>query len=161
MNWVDIVLVLFLILTAVIGLKRGLIDTAIPLAGLIAGVAVAGHHYASLAHTVFRSEATLAYMGAFALIVVIFLLAAAIIATILHDFVSLVLLDWLNHLSGLALGVVLGGVAAGAILALLLKYSIAAPSIEDSSVASLLVDKLPLALFVLPGNFDSARRFFH
>jgi uncharacterized membrane protein required for colicin V production len=42
MNWLNVVLVIFLILTALIGLIRGSISTLIPLVGVIVGVVVAG-----------------------------------------------------------------------------------------------------------------------
>lgn len=160
MNWLDAILVIFLILSGFLGLKRGLVKTIVPVIGLIAGVVVAGRYYDALAHRVFSSHSTAAYVLAFAIIVLLFLVVAAILAIALQKALSLVLLGWLDRLAGGILGLLLGSLIAGAILALLLRYSLALPTIGDSSVASFLVDKFPLALSLLPGDFDPVREFF-
>jgi len=67
MNWLDVVLGIFLLLTAIIGLI--LVSTLIPLLGLIVGVVVAGNYYTGLAHGLFRSHSEAAYIAAFVVIV--------------------------------------------------------------------------------------------
>jgi hypothetical protein len=69
-------------------------------------------------------------------------------------------LEWLNHLAGLLLGAVLGGLIAGAVLSILLKYDIGVSTISSSAVAAFLVEKFPLALSFLPGDFDRIKNFF-
>jgi membrane protein required for colicin V production len=68
MNWLDVVLGIFILLTAIIGLMRGLVSTLIPLLGLIVGVVVAGNYYTGLAHGLFRSHSEAAYIAAFVVI---------------------------------------------------------------------------------------------
>jgi membrane protein required for colicin V production len=160
MNWLDIVLGIFLLISAITGLESGLLGTLIPLMGLMGGVAVAGNYYTGLAHGLFRSHSEAAYIAAYVVIVLVFLIAAWILTRVLHDLLKVILLDWLNHLAGFVLGVVLGGVIIGAMLSILLKYDIAVPIISGSSVAAFLVEKFPLALSFLPGDFDRVKSFF-
>ena len=160
MNWLDIVLGIFLLITAIMGLMRGLVSTLIPLLGLIVGVVIAGRYYSGLAHGLFRSHSEAADIAAYVVIVLLFLIAAWIVTRVLHGLLKVILLDWLNHLAGLLLGAILGGLIAGAILSILLKYDIGVSIISGSSVAAFLVEKFPLALSFLPGDFDRVKNFF-
>jgi len=160
MNWLDVVLGIFLLLIAIMGLMRGLLSTLIPLLGLIVGVVVAGNYYTGLAHGLFRSHSEAAYIAAFVVIVLLFLIAAWIVTRVLHGLLKVILLDWLNHLAGLLLGAILGGLIAGAILSILLKYDMGVSIISGSGVAAFLVEKFPLALSFLPGDFDRVKHFF-
>lgn len=160
MNWLDVVLVLPLILTGLIGFVFGLISTLVPLIGLVIGIAVAGEYYVGFANNILSSHADGAYVGAFIIIVLLFLIAAVVVAVILHDLLEIVFLDWLNHLAGLLLGVILGILVSGAILSVLLKQSVGVSTISDSSVAAFVVDKFPFALSLLSGDFDTVKKFF-
>jgi membrane protein required for colicin V production len=159
MNWLDVVLGIFLLIMAIWGLMRGLVSTLIPIIGLIVGIVVAGRYYTGLAHA-FHGHSTAAYIAAFVVIVILFMIAAFIVTMIVHRFLKLVLLDWANHLAGFLLGAVLGGLIAGAILSILLKHSIGVSLISGSIVAAFLVEKFPLALSFLPGSFDYVKQFF-
>src|SRR3972149_6564498 len=129
MNWLDVVLVIFLIITAVWGLMRGLLSTLIPLIGLIVGIVIAGRYYDAFAHRIFSSDSTAAYVAAFVILLLAFLIAAAILAAALHKLLSLILLDWVDHLLGTIIGLATGGLIAGAVLDLLLKHSIGVSTI--------------------------------
>ena len=159
MNWLDVVLVVFLILTALVGFSRGLLRTLVPLVGLIIGVVVAGRYYDALADVV-SSDSKAAYVAAFGIIVIAFLIAAVILSEIMHKALSLVLLGWVDHLAGLLSGVVIGVIISGAALALLIKHSVGVSTIQDSDVASFMVEKFPAALSLLPGDFDHVKDFF-
>lgn len=161
MNWLDIALAIFLALAALLGLSRGLVKIVLPAIGLMVGIIAAGRYYDILAHGVLSSHSTTAYIIAFVFIVVIFVIAAVIVAYILQKALSLVLLGWIDRLAGALLCLVVGSLFVGAVLALLLKYSLAVPSIEESAVASFLVDKFPITLSLMPGEFESVKSFFH
>jgi len=160
MNWLDVVLGIFLLIMAIMGLRRGFVSTLIPLLGLIVGVVIAGNYYQGLAHNVFRSHSDAAYIAAFVVIVLILLIIAFVVEGVLHRLLKVVLLDWANHLAGFLLGAILGGLIAGSILSVLLKHSIGVATISDSKVAAFLVEKFPIALSFLPGSFDSVKHFF-
>jgi membrane protein required for colicin V production len=160
MNWLDVVLGIFLFIAAITGLESGLLGTLIPLVSLLGGVAVAGNYYTGLAHGLFRSHSEAAYIAAYVVIVLVFLIAGWILTRVLHDLLKVILLDWLNHLAGFLLGIVLGGVIIGAMLSMLLKYDIAVPIISGSRVTAFLIEKFPLALSFLPSDFDRVKAFF-
>ncbi|MDD4984253.1 MAG: CvpA family protein [Dehalococcoidales bacterium] len=161
MNWLDIVLLAFLVITAVMGLVRGLIKTLVPLIGLAIGVILAGHYHVWVANTIFRSHGTTAEIAAFVVVVFVFLIAALILASVLHGLLKIALLGWIDHVAGFLLGFVWAALVAGAILSLLLKYSVATSTISDSAIAAFLVDKFRLALALLPGDFGRVRGLFH
>ena len=161
MNWLDVTLVLFLALATLLGLSRGLVKIVLPAIGLMVGVIVAGRYYDALAHRVLSSHSNAAYVIAFVLIVTIFLIAAVILAYILQKTLSLILLGWADRLLGGLLCLVIGSLFVGTVLALLLKYSLAVPSIEESAVASFLVDKFPMTLSLMPREFEGVKSFFH
>lgn len=160
MNWLDIVLLAFLVVTGIMGLMRGLLKTLIPLIGVAAGVIVAGHYYAWIANTIFRSHSTTAYVIAFVAVVLVFLIAAMILSSVLHGLLKLALLGWVDNIAGLVLGLVWACLVSGAVLSLLLKYSVATSTISDSAVAAFVVDKFRFALALLPGDFGQVRTFF-
>jgi membrane protein required for colicin V production len=160
MDWLDIALAIFLALAALLGLSQGLVKMVLPVIGLLVGVIVAGRYYDALAHRIFSSHSATAYVIAFVLIVVVFLIAAVILAYVLHKMLSLVLLGWIDRLLGGILCLVVGSLFAGAVLALLLKYSLAVPAVKESAVASFLVNKFPLALSFMPGDFNGVKDFF-
>ena len=159
MDWLDLILVMSLILMAFVGFSRGLLRTVIPLVGLVIGVVVAGRYYDALAHVV-SSDSDAAYVAAFAIIVVAFLIAAVILAEFLHKLLSTIFLGWVDHLAGLLFGVLFGVIIAGAVLDVLLKHSVGVSTIQDSGVATFLVDKFPVARSLLPGDFDRIRDYF-
>ncbi len=161
MNWLDVILVLFLALVTLLGLSRGLIKIILPAIGLMVGILAAGRYYDALAHRVFSSHSNAGYVLSFVLIVIIFMIAAVILANILHKTLSLIQLGWIDLLAGALLCLAISSLFAGAILAVLLKYSLAVPTIEDSAVASFLVDKFPMSLSFLPGDFKDVKSFFH
>jgi len=120
---------------------------------------VAGRYYDALAHVV-SSDSDAAYVAAFAIIVVAFLIAAVILAEVLHRLLSTIFLGGVDHLAGLLFGVVFGVIIAGAVLDVLLKHSVGVSTIQDSGVATFLVDKFPVARSLLPGDFDRIKVFF-
>jgi membrane protein required for colicin V production len=161
MNGLDAALIIFLAVVTLLGLIQGLVKMVLPVIGIIVGVLVAGRYYDAVAHRVLSSHSDSAYVISFVVIVLIFVIAAVILAYLLHKTLSLIFLGWADRLLGGIVCLVMGSLFLGAVLALLLKYSLAVPSIEDSAVASFLVDKFPLSLSFMPGEFDVAKKFFH
>jgi membrane protein required for colicin V production len=161
MNWLDVVLVIFLIITTLFGLKNGLIKAILSLAGIIVGVVLAGRYYVFLAERVtFISSPTLAGVVAFAIILVGVMIVATIIARLLGKLASVTMLGWANHLGGAIFGLVFGGLLASAFLAILIKYLGLADPIDGSRIAPILLDYLPLVLSLLPDDFSGVRLFF-
>jgi membrane protein required for colicin V production len=162
MNWLDIVIIIALAIAVLIGLKFGLIKAVLLLAGIIVGVALAGHYSGPLGERLtFISSPGVAKGVAFAIIMLAVLAAAAIVAGLLTWAAKLVLLGWVNRLGGAIIGLFLGAFFCGALLAMWVHFLGMTQTIADSVIATILLDRLPMVLALLPGEFDSVRSHFY
>jgi len=161
MNWLDIVIVVVVGVTAFIGLRKGIIKMALTLAGLIVGIIVAGRYYTSFSQYLsFISSPTWAQVVAFIIIFVGIMITAALLARLLEKAASAMMLGWANRLVGAILGFIVGAMLCGAVLAVWVKY-IGRPGVVNQSViAPLLLSVFPRVLALLPAEFDSVRSFF-
>ncbi len=161
MNWLDIVIIVLLLISAVGGLFNGLIKSVFSLVGLIVGVVLAGRFYTGLAGLLrFIPDENIARIVAFIIIFLVIIIIAAILGVILTKLVSTMLLGWLNRLGGAVFGVLIGAVFIAAILVIWVKYLGANSVISGSGIAHILVDGFPLVLALLPKEFDIVRQFF-
>ena len=164
MNWLDGIIIVMLVIPTLIGFKRGLIGTVVPLVGIVLGVIVAGHCYGAMAGWLsnWLESQRQAEIVAFLIIFVLFLTAMMVVAWLLRKFLSLLLMGWVDRVGGLAFGLILGGVTAGALLSIIAKFfaSSVEATFQDSPLASFLLDKFPFVLYILPHQFDSVRDFF-
>ncbi len=161
MNWLDIILLIFLIVSVVGGIAAGLIKSVFSLAGLIIGVVLAGRLYPGLANALsFISNEKAANIVAFAIIFIIVIVIAAVLGAIITKIVSAMMLGCINRLGGGILGFFIGAIFLGAILAIWVKFLGENSVISDSFFASLLVERFPFVLGLLPGEFDVVRDFF-
>jgi membrane protein required for colicin V production len=161
MNWLDIVIAIILAIGIFMGLKTGLIKMVISLAGLILGIFLAGRMYQSLADKLtFISSEKAAQVLAYIIILVLVMIVAAIVAWFLSKLISAIMLGWVNHLGGAVFGLLIAAIFVGAILAVWAKYGGGTNLISHSWLGKLLVDKFPLVLALLPGEFKSIRSFF-
>jgi membrane protein required for colicin V production len=161
MNWLDIVIIVVLLGSAVGGFANGLIKSVLSLVGLIVGIVLAGHYYASLAgYLTFISDQNTARIVAFIIIIVAVGIIASILAAIITKLVSAISLGCLNRLGGAAFGIIIGGAFIAAILSIWVKFAGGNSTISNSVMASLLVNKFPLVLSLLPSEFNSIRQFF-
>ena len=161
MSWLDIVILVLIAFPTLIGLRIGIIKAVLSLAGVIAGVILAGQYYTALAEKLtFISQANLAEIAAFAIIMIGVMIIAAVLASLLKWIISAVLLGWVNRLGGAVFGFVLGCIFCGALLAIWTKFLGIQDPIAESALATLLLDRFPIILALLPGEFDSVRSFF-
>ncbi len=162
MNWLDIVILVVLVIAAVMGLRMGLIKAVLLLAGIIVGVVLAGHYSGPLGERLtFISSEGVAKGVAFAVIMLAVLAAAAIAAALLTWAAKVVMLGWVNRLGGAVAGLFLGALFCGALLAMWVHFLGMAGAIADSAIATILLDRLPMVLALLPGEFGGVRSFFH
>ncbi len=160
MNWLDIVIIVLIIISTLIGLRVGMIKAVLSLAGVIVGIILAGRYNAALAEQLsFIPQANLARIVAFAIILVGVMLIAAVIARLLSSLISAVMLGWLNHLGGAVFGLVMGAILCSALLAIWAKFIGVAGPIAGSTLAAILLDRLPLVLALLPDEFGAIRSF--
>ncbi|MFH1003234.1 MAG: CvpA family protein [Chloroflexota bacterium] len=160
MNWLDIVILIVMVITTLYGLRSGLIKTVLDVVGLLVGIVLAGRFYSSLAGALtFVPSEGWAKIIAFIIILVAVIIVAGILARLLKWLTSLVMLGWLNHLLGAVFGLVWGGIVLGALLTVWVKF-FSTGIIGDSALARILVDTFPLALALLPDEFNGVRTFF-
>jgi len=162
MNWLDIVLVVVLAVGAFLGLRMGIIKAVLSLVGVIVGVVLAGRYYIALANVLpfFSEISDAAKIVSFAIILIVVMVIAVVAARFLKWAASVMMLGWVNHLGGAALGLVLGAVFCGALLAIWVKWLGAGDTITESMIAPVLLDKFPMVLALLPDEFDAVRSFF-
>lgn len=162
MNGLDVLIGITLALGAFMGLRKGIVRMLLPLVGLLIGVPLAGRYYQTLAERVFHSQASSMQIISFVLIVLAAVIAASIVASLVSRALSLILLGWLDGLLGGILGILLAMMAWGALLAIIISFPALVPEglIRDSFLASLIVERLPLVLALLPADFDRVRTFF-
>jgi membrane protein required for colicin V production len=161
MNWLDIVLVLLLIGSAISGLMSGLIRSLFSLAGLIVGVILAGRYYITLSgYLSFISNENAAQILAFIIISLIVMIIATLLGILFTKLVSAVLLGWLNRLLGAVFSVIVGAIFIAALLAIWIKFEGSNDAITNSAIATILLDRLPLILTLLPNEFETVRQFF-
>lgn len=163
MNWLDIVLVIVLVIGIVLGIKAGLIKMVVSLAGLILGIFLAGRFYIALADKMtFISSDQVARVVAYIIIFAVVMIIAAIVAWLLTKFASAILLGWINRLCGAIVGLLVGAIFCGAILAIWVKYtSMGADVIGGSAIGKFLLNTFPLVLALLPGEFGTIKSFFN
>ena len=161
MNWLDIVILVLLVISAIGGFATGLIKTVFSLVGLIVGVVLAGHFYVGFSnYLTFIPGDNGPRVAAFIIIFLIVMIVAALLGILLTKIVSAIMLGWVNRLGGAVLGVILGAFFVAAILAVWVKFANPGDAITNSKIASVLLDKLPFILGLLPSEFDSVRQFF-
>ncbi len=161
MNWLDIVILIVMAGGTILGLRTGLIKSALSLAGVIAGVTLAGRYYIPLAERLsFIPQAGVAKVVAFALILIVVMLIASLLARLLQWVTSAVMLGWVDHLGGAVLGLVLGAIFAGALLAIWAKFFDITEVIRHSAIAAMLLDRFPVVLALLPEEFWALGSFF-
>ena len=160
MNWLDIIIIVALVIPAFIGLKQGLIKAGLSLAGLIIGVILAGNFYQLLSKRLaFIPNEDVANVVAFILILVAVMVIAVVLTRLLKFAVSVTMLGWVDHLGGAVFGFLMGAILWSALLATWVKF-FGTELVTESFLASVLLDKFPLILALLPEEFDAIRSFF-
>ena len=160
MNWLDILILVSLAASVIGGLTTGIVRGAVNLAGLILGIFLAGRFYETLGGWFsFIHNADVAKMVAFVVIIAVVMILAGLVGGLLHKLISGIMLGWLDHLLGAVLGLFIGAVTWGALLALWVKF-FSTGAVSESNMARILLDKFPLVLNLLPSSFDVVKNFF-
>ncbi|MBA7647911.1 hypothetical protein ES703_55690 [subsurface metagenome] len=103
----------------------------------------------------------MARIVAFAIILIGVMIIAGLLAWFLRRVASVVMLGWVNRAGGAIFGLVLGTLFCSALLAICAKFLGAEGVINGSGIATILLDRLPMVLALLPDEFDTIRYFFY
>lgn len=161
MSWLDIVIIVAIAITALIGLKIGLIKAALSLAGVVVGVILAGRYYVPLSEQLtFIPQAGLAKIAAYAIILIGVMVIAGVLAKLLKWAASVMMLGWVNRAGGAVCGLVMGTIFCSALLAIWVKFFGVAGPISGSNLTAILLHYFPMVLALLPDEFDAVRSFF-
>jgi membrane protein required for colicin V production len=160
MNWLDVLILIGLAASVMSGLTKGVVRGVVNLLGVLFGVFMAGRFYEMASGWLgLIHNQNVAHAVAFMAIVIVFMILAGLLGELLHKIISGIMLGWLDHMIGGILGLFIGAVAWGAILALWVKF-FSNGAVSGSAIARILLDKFPLVLNLLPGSFDSIKTFF-
>lgn len=160
MNWLDLVLIVFLVLSLLLGLWYGLIRILFTLVGVIVGVLLAGAYADSLADKFTFMDASGAHMLAFLIIFLGTIIVATILGVLIHMLLKKTPLGIVDKIGGAVLGLLVGAIFMGAIMAIYLKDVGTAQIIVTSPTAGFLVDKFGIVLGLLPSQFDTIKSYF-
>jgi membrane protein required for colicin V production len=163
MNWLDIVLIIGLAISAIMGIQAGLIKVAFTLVGGIIGVVLAGRYSDGLADKLsFIPGDGVPGIIAFIIIVLLTIVVAMIIGTIVKKVVHILpLVGWVDKLGGGIIGLLSGAIIIGALLAMWLKYGpVGGGVIIESGLANFLLDKFGIVLGLLPAEYEIIHIFF-
>lgn len=166
MNWLDIVIIVVSVIVGYMGLKSGLIKMVSVVVGFIAGFWLAGQ-YGDQVASMF-GDASWASVAAFAIILIVALIAFSMIGSILRKILSLVMLGWADKLVGGVLGLALGAFICAALLMFIVNATFDIPNIpgvqipnlnfmqkaiKDSTLAKLLIQQMPILMAFVPAEF--------
>ena len=164
MGWLDIVIIVVLMITALIGFKRGFTKTVLPLVGIILGLFLAGRFCAPMAGWLssWLESPNQSTIVAFAVIFILVTVVALALSSLMNRLLRLMLLGWVDRLGGAVFGLAIGGLIPAILLAVLTSshFFSVEDTVRDSSVAAFLLDRFYFVLGLLPQEFDSMRQFF-
>jgi membrane protein required for colicin V production len=160
MNWLDIVIVLIVAFFAATAFSAGLIRELVTLVAAVVGVVVAGLFHDELARDVlvFIDDETAAKAVAFLVLLGAIFLAGQLIAIMLKQAATILLLGWADRLGGALFGALKGLVVVEVLLILFVTYPQLGldDAIEDSRLATVFLDAVPVLLLILPNEFEQA-----
>ncbi len=135
MNWLDIVLLAIMILTAIVGIFKGFVKQVIGLIAVVAGLVLASLYYeAAGVFATFIKNGLLSNFLGFLLIFVVVLIAGAIIGHLITKAMKGPL-ALANRLFGGVFGFIKAVLICGILVFALVSFEIAKPALETSVIA--------------------------
>ncbi len=136
MNWLDIVLVAIMAVTALIGVFKGLVKQVIGLVAVVAGLVLASLYYdqtASLFETFVKNRLLSDFLG-FLLLFVVVLVAGAVLGHLVTKAMKGPL-AFANRLAGGVFGFLKAVLICGILVFALVSFEVARPALETSALA--------------------------
>jgi len=118
MNWLDLVLVILIGLSAFMGLKIGLVRAGFTALGIFVGSILGGQLSDDIGgiFTGIDSDGAVATVVSYAVIITISLTVAGILAAIIRKVLTLLFMGWADKLAGGALGLAAGAVISAGVI---------------------------------------------
>ena len=150
MNWLDVVLIVAIALSAIVGYRMGLVQSAAGLVGILVGITIASRlddKAASIFSSATDNENAQTVAG-FLLVFVLVIAAAMVLSTIVNKMLRVIMLGWVNQLGGLALGAVVAMAIASAALANVQEFPVLdlEETTDESAIGTFLADNFDVVL---------------
>jgi membrane protein required for colicin V production len=160
MNWVDLLIAAVIAWTVFRGLSAGLIRQAVMLLAVVLGIVLAGRLYDDLAANLdfLIDDQTTRELIAFVAIAAGVMVAGSVLAAVLKTTASMLMLGPLDRLGGAVLGLLRGLLYVQLGLIALAVFPVsedASRAVDESTIAPLFLDTVPLAQFGLPDEFNN------
>lgn len=160
MNWVDAAIVAVIVWFTYAAFHAGLIREIVTIVGAVLAVALAGLFYSDFSRDVGVAieDPQTASVVAFGIIFGATILASQLLALFLKHAASLLMLGLFDSLGGAVIGLVkaLVFVEIGLIAAITFETLGLRGAVENSALAPIFLNFLPLLRLILPGEFKTA-----
>lgn len=162
MNWVDILVLVVWGLTALWGVKVGLIRMVVPLLMVVVALALSSRIAGPVGNIlgIFTDNENFQTVGAFIAIYLALFIGGIILSSLLRTALNIVPLGGsANNVAGMVVGLIVGFVLLSGILTGLQKFPVggAEKAIDQSPLGSLLADNFDVVLRgikLIPGDWD-------
>ncbi len=151
MNWLDIILIVIMVLTAIVGIFKGLVKQFIGLVAVIAGLVLASLYYegaAGIFETFVKNQLLSNFLG-FLLIFVAVLIAGGILGHLITKAMKGPLAI-VNRLFGGVFGAIKGVLICGILVFALFTFQVAKPALETSVLAPVCLGVTRAAINMIP-----------
>lgn len=161
-NWVDVVILVLMLGLGFMGWRNGVIKVAFTLIGGIVGLVLAGRLWSDVAEMLPIDNESVAKIAAFVSILAVLMIAAAIAAKIIKTVLKIVFLGWIDSLAGLAIGLLLGAIAATAVVSAagIVPSDSVQEEVDESTLAEPLIENMDIVFALLPEEFDDVKNLF-
>ncbi len=160
-HWLDLTIVGFVTWTTFRAFRKGLVREVVQIAALVGGVIVAGQYYGQLSSNLgfILEDRTTLNVICFALLLGGMLILGQLIASTLRNTVKMLMLGPIDTFGGALFGFFKGLVLVEVLLIVVSVFPISAQlilAIEDSNVASFLLEQSVIVEQILPTEFQEA-----
>ena len=162
MNWLDILLLVLIGITAAAGYRIGLVQAATLLAGILIGIVLASrlHDNVEVIFSQLTENENAQELGGYILVFSVVLLASLVTSWFIRMLFRTLMLGWVDKLGGFALGTIIALATGSAFLANVQDFPILdlERAIEDSATASFLADNFDVVLrglLIIPKDYGT------
>ncbi len=159
MNWVDIVIAILVLGLSLLGWRKGVVKLIFTLVGGVVGMVLAGQLWEQVAGALPINNESVANIAAFVTILAAVMVLSWIAARILMTVLNVLLLRWVDGAAGAAIGLVLGGMAATAVVSAagIVPSDTLRDAVNASTLAEPLIQNMDIVYSLLPSEFDSVK----
>ena len=160
-NWLDIVILIMVLGTFVLGCINGIIKSLTVLVGLGLGIFLAGRTYETTATWFyFIRDERWAQVAGFAAVLLLVIVAVSIIGIIINKMLEKLEIRWVDRLCGGLVFAISAMLLIGTILTLFLHIQPESSVIAGSICAKLILQIIPFVVVLLPDSLRVVKDFF-